>query len=216
MSLDLLDTNLSGPSNGDFILRRTIADKLEVHLGFREFPEHVPGPARLRELTEQFKKAVDAAANHELQMVAEKKAIRAETEQAQSITAYHVVMVSIYKKDPNVLLNTGWELKRRTAWGKNASSGNLAAPSTFKVKHGTVSGTVIATVNRAQGTASTELQMTEGDPSVESLWSSLGRFSQRRIKAKSLELTKRIHFRARFHRAGAVGPWSPIVSLIII
>jgi len=87
MSLDMLNTNFSGLSSGDFILRiGTIADRLEVHPAFPEFPEHVPGPERLRELTAQYKKAVDEAANGDRQKVAEKKALRLEMEQAQMIT----------------------------------------------------------------------------------------------------------------------------------
>lgn len=217
MSLDMLDTNFSGLSSGDYILRMSIiADKLEAHPAFPEFPEHVPGPARLRELVEQFKKALDAAANGDRQKIAEKKAIRAEGEQAQTITAYHVTMISIHRKDPTVLLNTGWELRHRAAWGKGASNSIPEAPSKFIVKHGATPGTIAASVNRAHGTASIELQATEGDPSIDSSWTLLGMFLQCRMEVKNLEPAKRYHFRARFHAAGTKGPWSQIVNLIVI
>ena len=132
------------------------------------------------------------------------------------VSAYHVVMVSLHRKDPSVLLNTGWDLKHRASYNKSPNTGKLTVPSKFTVKHGTVSGTVVATVNRAQTAASVELQVTDGDPSLEASWKGLGMFFQCRMEAKGLEPARRYHFRARYQSAGATGPWSQHVSLIVI
>ena len=155
MNLDILDTNFSRFTTGDFILKiSTIADKLEVHPVFQEFPEHVSGPVRLREIAEQLKRADDAAANHDRQKVAEKKALRAEAEQATTITAQHLVMISIHRKDPDVLLNTGFDLKQHKGYNKNTSSIGPAVPSKITAKNGPGSGTGLVTVPRGQGVAS--------------------------------------------------------------
>lgn len=215
MALDLLEHNFSGRSPGDFILTiLTIADKVEVHPHLQVLPEHVAGAPRLRELAGGYKKARDAAANHDSEKMAEQLAAREECQSAASIMAYHISMISVYKKDPTVLHNTGYELKQRAVYSKNSSIPPM--PTKFTVRHGGVSGAAVVTVNKEQSAASMELELSEETPPTESSFRPGGLLFKCRSELTGLEPTKRYHFRIRYRGAGGIGPWSHIVTLIMI
>jgi len=214
MSIWTLDTNFSKFSHGDFIYKMMVAaDKLEVHPVFKEFPEHVPGPVRLREIAERLMSARDAARNSDELKVAELKAVRTEAETAMNVTAHHLVMISIHLKDPDVLLNTGFDSKPPRTY-KRLSSKVPAPLSKFEVKNGPVSGTVIVTVNGVIGTGGIELQVMEIYPVQDSSWKTVGVFFLCRFEF-NLEPVKKYNFRARYHNAGGASEWTPIVSLTV-
>lgn len=215
-AVDLLEANFSYLSSAGFILKvGTIADLLAVHPAFQVFPEHVPDPARLRQQMEAFKDAVNASANGDRQKVAERKILRAALEQSTTIIAQHLIMVAIYRNDLTLLQNTGYELKHRNH-GKNSDSNVLAAPSQFRVKRGADSGVVIAYANRGPGVASFELQVTEGEPLLDSTWKTLALYATCRMLVKDLEPGKKYTFRVRSLGAAGQSPWSSTVTLIVI
>lgn len=216
MIMDILNLNFSDLSTAEFIFKMIyISDKLEVHPFFNAFPEHVAGPARLREIVEQMKKLDDAASNRDVVKVAEAKAFRAEAEQQTAITGLHLIMVAIFKKDLSLLHNTGFDRKQQRTYTKSQTSSTSAAPSKITAKNGADPGTAIITVSHPQGTASIELRFTNGDPSDESSWSSLRDQLKCRIEMKDLESVSRYHFKARYRNGDATSPWSATVTLIV-
>jgi len=213
---ELLETNFTGLSINDFIVNvHHIADKLENHLAFSDaLPEYVTKSPRLRELADELGKARDAAAAGDRDRNAEKKALLAAGQLALSLNANHIVMLSLSRNDPGILANCGYEPKKKGS-GKPAANLLDLTPDVF-VKHLGVSGAIIVLAKRIKKTASTELQMTDQDPTVETSWNSQGIYTKSRIEFKGLEPAKRLHFRARYHGDGSTGRWSSPVSIIVL
>lgn len=215
MSVDQMETNFSKLSHGDFILKLyNLADRLQDHAAFKDHPEYVPGPTTFRDLAGLLQKSVDAAAHGDKQKIEELDGVRAKSAAAITFAGQHVVMVSTYRGDPAMLNNIGLDLRHRTySKPSNNSPGKL---SKLGLKNGATSGTVVVTVNKMPGAGSIDLQITDGDPTVESSWRSLERSYQCRTEVKGLEPVKRYYFRARFHNAGGAGPWSAIVNIVVV
>lgn len=219
MGLDLLETNLKYLHDPEFILfLRTSADKLEAHPALKEFPDHVPGPPRFRELADLLQHAVEAAKGGDKDRKEEKKALRAEGNLAQIITAAHIAMIYHHTKDPSVLLNTGWELKHRAAYGKGPGRvGPPPLPAKYSVKHGPASGTLVVTVGKGPSNTTLEVSATTDDPVVESSWYTVDIYRRCRIVLKGLEPAKKYHFRMRYRNDDeGVGPWTPPTPIIVI
>lgn len=218
MSQELLDANFNSLSTGDFILvLHIIAGKIAIHPSFTgPLPEYVSGAEKIMELAEQLFVLDRAAAGRDKDKMAEKKALRAESEQRLAFNANHLVMLSQHRNDPELLLNAGYELKQHKNYNKNASIPLPEMPTKFTVKNGSVPGTVIAKINRSQKFGSIELQCAEADPLAEVSWRMIDMFYQCRMEGKGLESVKRYYFRARYHNAGGIGPWSAIVTLVVL
>jgi len=117
--------------------------------------------------------------------------------------------------DPSILVTTGFEVRER-APRKKRGSGPLPAPSNVKVKHGELSGVLLLKCSRVPAAINYEVQIVEGDASVESNWQPAGHFvGSSRIEIPNLEPGKKYFFRIRcIGAANAAGPWSTPVSLI--
>jgi|GEM_PF-2127272 len=211
-----LESNFTGLSINDFIVKMYhMADKSENHAAFKdELPEYVTKPSRLRELADELGKARDAAAGHDRDRAAEKKALLAAAQLALSMNANHIVMLSLARNDPGILANCGYEPKQRSS-GKLVANLLDLTPEVF-VKHGGVSGVIIVLAKRIRKTASIELQMTDQDPTVETSWNGKGIYIKSRIEFKDLEPAKRLHLRARYHEEGRQGRWSSPASIIVL
>lgn len=217
--LDQLDANFRNLSNTDIIVKvGAIADALTNHPGFPlPWPDVVPDPDRLKELVAGFKNAVNAAANGDRQKISERALSRAELVQSTTLTAQYLVMKSIKERDLGRLFNTGFDLKKRTYNRSASSNAILSSPANFSVKHGPLSGTLIAKSSRVPGAATYELHMCQGDPTVEESWTTLGHFVHcSRMEVKDLEPGKRFNFRVRCLGANGPGPWSSIFSLMVL
>jgi len=213
----MLDTNYSGLSTGDFIMRMvTVAEKMEGHACFPDdCPEYVTRQEKLLKLADRLRVLDDAVAGGDTQKAAEKKALRAESEQCLIFNAQHIVMLSMHRKDPQLLLNAGYDLKQKS-YNRKAENVLPNMPAKFFVKNGKVSGSILATVNRAQNVGSIELQVTDGDPLDESSWKTMPMFYHCRMEVTGLEPVKKYHFRTRYHNSGGFGPWSLVVALVVI
>ena len=214
--LDLLVTNLRGLSPTEFIFKvENFTDILEAHSVYNQCPEHVPGFAKLRELTVQYKVALVAAENGGKDRNAQKNDVREEIQQGIEIQGHHMVMVAIHRKDMSLLDGVGLDLKHRS-YAKNTDSWNPRIPLEFTVARGPETGTVIVTVSKIKGAPSIDLQETTGDPADESSYNDMGVFAQFRFKVENLETLKKHHFRGRYHRGTVAGPWSQIQSVVVL
>ena len=216
--LDQLDANFRKLSHADIIIKvGGIADTLANHSGFPlPWPDVVPEPQRLKEMVIDFTTAVNAAANGDRQRIADRDVDRAELEMSAGIVAQYLVMKSLKEKDLSLLNNTGFKLKKR-ANNRVARSANVGAPINFSVKRGTDSGSVVAKSNRVPGGATSELQSCQGDPTIEESWKTLGQFVLcSHMEVHGLEAGQRYNFRLRSIGVKGPGPWSSIVSLMIV
>lgn len=194
-----------------------IKDVLAKHPTFLEpVPYCVPTVERLGELAVTFRDSIQAAADGDRKKIAERVQARFDLEQALTIVAHYLVMVSIAKKDPSLLLNTGFTLKKQTVSKATATSGTDSLTLTLTVRQGPESGSVAGKVNRVSRAASFEFQGTEGDPAVESTWWTLGIFPHcSKLEGKNLQPGKKMAFRARCLTDKGPGPWAAIVTLIV-
>lgn len=217
MSQEILDSNFSMLSTGDFILTlHSIADKVAGHPSFTgPCPEYVSGSEKLMQLAERLFVLDQAAAGGDKDKTAEKKALRAESEQCLAFNASHLVMLSLHRKEPELLHHAGYEFKHKS-YNRNPSSTLPDMPTRFTVKNGPVSGTVLASINRSPNVGSIELQFTEADPLVEGSWRTIGMFYKCRMQGKGLDSIKKYHFRARYHNAVGTGPWSAVVTHVVL
>jgi hypothetical protein len=217
MNLDLLDTNFSRLSHGDIVVKgHVVADKLEVYPDFPPFPPWVHDPPRLRAVAEEVRVTVDAAkGGGKVQMQARNEA-RQKLNLALTILAQHVVMISLYRNDPNLLHNCGFDVKGPRTFSKAANPLPPTAPQRFVVSHGPVSTSALVLVSPIPPKTGLELMVTAGDPADESSWTGRGMLFLSRNQVGGFEVAKRHFFRGRYHSANGVGPWSPTVSLIMI
>jgi len=213
---DPLEANFNDLSINDFIVQmQYAADKQEKHPAFQgDPPEYVTIASRLREMATELGQARDAAAGGDRNKIAEKNALWTAGKMALSVNAHHIVLLSLHRNDPSLLLDSGYEHKQKNN-GKAAANLLDLTPDVF-AKHGTVSGCLSVLAKRHSRVANIELQITDQDPTVESSWNSLGMYTKSRIEVRGLEPAKRIHFRARYHVEGSAGKWSSTVSIIVL
>jgi hypothetical protein len=213
-----LETNLSFHTINDLIVAiYHMADKAETHPAFQgDVPEYVSRAPKLRQIAAGLEQARDAAAGHDQYMMAEKKRLVAAALLAVSMNGQHIVMFSMCRNDPSLLLNAGYESKKTIV---KAPAVNLLdlVPELF-VKHTlNVTGGISVIMKRAKQNAATELMITDQDPNIEASWvNSLGIFHKSRIELKGQKPASTIYLKGRYHEDGATGRWSQVVSIIVL
>lgn len=217
----LVLSNLNDLGINDFIaLLQNVADKTDTHPALKEgLPEYFSNGGKLREIAGNLAQLRDAAATGNREAKAEKIAAWEAGKLAVAMNAQHLTMLSLHRKDPSILNNTGLELKQRQQSAKPALN-VLAESPTVTVKHvqglsGPVSGSIVVVTSRAKNTIPFELQMTD-NPADESSWSSQGIHQKSRIEYHDLEPAKRVYFRVRYHVDGKAGHWSPTANIIVL
>jgi hypothetical protein len=124
-----------------------------------------------------------------------------------------VVARSISEKNPSFVEDI--PLKVRTRAGRASSKAiELTAP-VATVKHGP-SRTIWVSYNKVPGAGSNEIQICTGDPNNDASWRLVGTYNQCRVEVAGLEPGTKVYIRVRCHGTGAPGPWSQIVSIIVL
>ena len=156
---------------------------------------------RLMEVIDRYRELCHAVSNGDRVKISQRNLVRTEVEQK---------LLSFASNMPTKAGNdTCMRAPRRT----NAAP--LVAPLNMTVKHGELSGVMVIKASRQASAGSYDLQMTEGDVSVEENWKPMGMHMHcYRIEVKDLEPGKRYSFRLRGFGAHGSGPWSAPVSLI--
>lgn len=218
---ELFVPNLNDLSINDFIaLLLYHADKVDAHPALQEGkPEYFSDGGKLRTFATRLGHCRDAAATGNREAKAEKMAVWEAGKLAVGMNMQHITMLSLYRKDPSILNNTGLEQKQKQQASKS-STNLLAETPVVTVKHvqgagGPISGSIIVVVSRSKNTLPIELQMTY-DPANESSWGGQGIHLKSRIEYHDLEPAKWVHFRARYHLDGKTSQWSPVASIIVL
>lgn len=204
-------------SDGDLALElETMANVLEDHPAYKGqvIPGWIPDPPALRRHASLVKSA-SAAAKQDSQKAKERDQVRESGIEAMLFSKQYVVMYSSHHKVPSPLEGIGLKEIHR-GYNKHHVVNVPARTSKFKVVHGKESGSINAYVNRWEGKGRVELQICEGDPSVEEAWRTLRVSHVCKIAIEGLEPARRCHFRARYQNDAGNGPWSEVQELIIL
>jgi hypothetical protein len=205
------------PVNDLIVFTNHAADKGDTHVAFQgTVSDYVTLPPKLREFANALGVARDAASGHDENRLAEQKALMEAAVKALDHNSYHIALFSAHHKDPNILLNAGYELKPpKTSKGK-INLLDLIPGLNAKHLEG-VAGALNIILKRAKNNAIVELQITE-TPDDEASWkrASEGLYNKSRFELRGCEPTRRLYLRARYHEGGGVGAWCPAVSIIVL
>ena len=200
--------------NGTIKVLNSAASKGDNHIAFK--PEYravyVSPPDSLRSISS----GLDAAAvqgNTE-----EVNTLWAKGIQALDFNAQHINMLSVYLNDPSIL-DAGYPMMQAGVGKTKVSLLDLVPKLDAKYLYANkdiVTETVVLLIGRERSNAVVELVVSE-NPNDETSWRRVGEgtYNQSRVELRGLESAKRLYFRVRYHEKGAVGHWSPIVSILI-
>ncbi|QWV94411.1 fibronectin type III domain-containing protein [Geomonas oryzisoli] len=184
----------------------SVAAAMENNPAFKNgVPQGVSSAAALLTAREKVRFTHEAASTHDSVKIKERKAAEGEAvKHLDSVAAfYQLAAVS----DPNVLLYTGF-----TPAPTRKGEPLLSMPQGLAIYQGPVLGSAAVTVNHLQGVMLWELQVAEGDLSLERNWRPHIFTVGDPMIINGLTVEREHGFRVRgYNRAGA-GPWSPPVT----
>jgi hypothetical protein len=100
---------------------------------------------------------------------------------------------------------------------RGSHSGILPAPSNFRVSHGQKSGTLNAQATRLPGAGSYEVQILQGDPSIEANWKYFtSSVSSAHILLEGLIPAQTYWIRLRAIGSPGAGLWTDPIRVIVI
>ena len=215
--LDLLDLNfLLSLSHIEFANKvRTIATAFAAHEGFQvPWPPTIPAPPELMEIADQHIALTNEAETGNRIKKAERDAHRPKVFQQTAMTVQWAVMRSIRENNPGLIMNLSIEPKTRTTTRSN-SHPLVGAPTNVKVTQGP-SGSVNVKTTKVTGGVTYHVGVCQGDPTVEENWVEKAQSPYCSQEVQGLEPGKLYYFRVRCFGASGHGPWSAIISLMVI
>jgi hypothetical protein len=216
MHVDQLDTNLRDLTHSEVMLTvGNTTDFLIDHYFFKDnWPTYLTHPTQLKEDLRAYHGVVQA-----VQTDGGKKNQKEREERFNNIQVtfdlfgQYVVMRSISENKPSFLEEIPLKLKTRLSRGPSKTV-QLAAPI-VALKHGQPKS-ILVSYNKVSGAGSNEIQICTGAPNDEASWRTVGTYSQCRVEVPGLEPGSRVHVRVRCHGTGTPGPWSEVVSIIVL
>jgi len=123
-------------------------------------------------------------------------------------------MKSVHEKNPALLDTVALKWKARIVRSNGSKTVSLLAP-VVSLKHGD-SSTIIVTYNKVPGAGSNEIQVCLGDPNDEAAWKTAGTYKSCRVPISGYEPGAKLYVRVRCHGTGEPGPFSQVVSIIVL
>ena len=167
----------------------------------------------LKATYEAFEAAYHASLTHDSIKIAQRDLTRQTLTDLLKRLALYLELMS--QGDKALLATTGYELRHDSV--RNNSNELLPAPSDFRVSHGQLSGTLNIQVAKLLGAGSYEIQITQGDPKIESNWQHvLSSVTSMHILITGLIPTQSYWLRIRGIDSNGAGVWSDPLSIIVI
>ena len=211
-ALNLYFKKLSDPEL--LVLSGTVSSSVENHPALTDpWPAAVTSISTLRELTETFRRAYDAAANGDHLKIELRKEARAAVEKALTKIGGYIIIVA--DGDMKILSTVGFQVKATTS-KSSKNSVDLVASAKVIVRHSNLSGVLVVNASKVPGAVSCELQIASGDPNNEASWgpAGIGIFTRwKKLEVAGLTPGTKYYFRLRGYGANGPGPWSAVVSL---
>ena len=219
---DILDPNVRKQSYLELnVTLLSIADCLERHEFFKvNWETYVPGPPHFRGLATEIHDLGVGADRGDSVMKAKREEARDRAELSIDVATKYMVVRAVEQKNPGLLQETGVPYKVKKAKSKNKSKGSGASVTiTLTAVHlKGVSGGVILKGKHLRSGGPYMLQICKGEPVSEESWYSPGGdySSCNKIILKNLDPANRYYFRIRTDGPEGPGPWSQVVSLIVL
>ncbi len=177
------------------------------------WPEPVPSLAQLNEAYRVYLDAYHASLTHDSLKIRQRDAARkALIELLKQLVNY---LELVAHSDTDKLSTTGFDLRRDTVRGIHG--GTLPAPDGFRASHGPKSGTAMLHVARLAGAKSYEVQIAQGDPSIEENWKTVTTSATgSHMLIEGLTPGQTYWFRVRAIGSGGAGLWTTPVNLIVV
>ncbi|MBJ6726677.1 fibronectin type III domain-containing protein [Geomesophilobacter sediminis] len=207
-----LITDFSSLKDKDFLFSaRALLAALACHEAFTgNVPPYVPSIADLGESIDLYQTAFDAAANRDSVKVQLRKVARRRVAEHIKKMAKHVELVCA--GDVMKLRLSGFALAKQSTKGQ--APANLTA-MVLEIKRGHLSGTLLIRSLRVHGAGSYELQITDGDPTIEENWREQGIYVHiSHIEVTGLQPGKNYSFRIRPIGPKGRGPWSQVKTIM--
>lgn len=215
--LDLLDLNfLRALSHIEFANKiRNIATAFAGHEGFQvPWPPTIPAPAELMEVADYHTAISNEAETGNRVKKAERDAHRPKVFQLTAMTVQWAVMRSIRENNPGLIMNLGIDPKQQTTT-RSTTHPPVGMPINMKVTQGPTR-TVSVKTGKVEGGITYHVSVCLGDPTIEENWTEVGQSPYCTQTITGLEPGKVYHFRVRCFGASGHGPWSAIVTLMVI
>jgi hypothetical protein len=177
------------------------------------WPEPVPSLARLNEAYSIYVAAYHASLTHDTLKTKQRVAARQTlTDMLKHVASYLEVIAHL---DTDKLFTTGFDLRKDIVRG--IYGGILPAPSGFKITHGQKSGSLILHVARLAGAKSYDVDMAQGDPTIEANWHhATNSATGTHILLEGLTPGQTYWFRIRGIGSGGEGVWTDPLSVIVL
>lgn len=177
-----------------------------------EVPSYVASAAQLKEAIDKLRDAFEAAITHDSIKIRARNAAQAGLVLLLDGIAKHIECFAV--NNPAALFDTGFTARRGTS-NSTTSTGSLMAPSSFTVRQGPQSGTMVGKVSGLASAKSIEVHVAEGDPLVEANWSFHGVYVGGSFMLMSgFNPGTQYSLRARGINSIGAGAWSAAVSLM--
>ena len=133
------------------------------------------------------------------------------TDLLKRLTAY---LEFVAQQDPAKLASTGYDQRKETVRPSHATT--LPAPADLRVAHGNGSGILVIHVARLEGAKSYEVDIAQGDPSVEANWKhATTSVTSSHILLEGLTPGASVWIRVRGISSGGNGVWTDPLSVIV-
>ena len=177
------------------------------------WPEPVPSLAQLNAAYMVYLDAYHASLTRDSLKIRHREAARdALTDKLKHLASY---LELVAHHDTDKLSTTGFDLRRDIVRGIHG--GTLPAADKFWAEHGPKSGTVMLHVARVAGAKLYEVQIAQGDPSVEENWKpATTSATGSHILLEGLTPAQTYWFRVRAMGSGGPGLWTDPISLIVV
>ena len=179
----------------------------------RPWSEPAPSFEQLEQSFTAYQTAYQAALGRDVVKIAQRKDTREILTGILKRLANYLELVA--NGNTTALATTGYELRREPGHSPNPSI--LPAPEGLTLKRGELSGVLIVHATRLAGAASYEVQLTDGDPTVEANWKPEGIH----VHCSHIELTGLTPgklYSVRLRGIGVAGPgaWSIAVTIMAV
>ena len=189
---------------------RKFVVKLTDHPAFPEpWPAWVASLGRLTEKSNMLEAVNLEAESRDKYKVAQRNALNQELKRELRSSVLHVELAA--QSNADLLHSLGLNMRRIPV--KRNNSVAMLAPQ-LTVVQGKKSGTLSGKIAKCPGAKMTEVQITEGDPTVEENWVKVDVFSMQNFEVNGKVPGKAYSLRARCYGRTGTGPWSSVVTLI--